>query len=624
MERNQIIGILLMLAMLVAYQFLAPKPAPEKEPAKTTATKPSSNTALTAKANPAAPQTLDSVAARAQFGDFAKAAQGQSRDIVLENAEVKITFSTQGGRVKEVLLKKYKTFDRTKNVVLVDAKTNTTALELPTNRGKVDLHRLFYTTDAQSGTVSGKPQTITFRAEIAPGQSVEQTYTVPAEGYTIDYNLKMNGLQNMVGKDNLRFIWENRMPQFENDMTENRKSATINYFTNDQSFSNIGEGTGGHTGAPDKPVQWFAIKHKYFLAGLIAQNSPMPKTSFATVVDEVDSSTVKTATADVQLSMADITAGKGQYKFFYGPNDYQLLGSVAPGFNRNVYLGYALLKPVNEFFFVPVFNWFTKVFTNYGILIVMLVVFVKLLLTPLTYRAYISQAKMRVLAPEVAAIRERVGDDDAAKLQSEQMKLYNEVGVSPLSGCIPVLATLPVLMSLFFLFPNLIELRQQSFLWSNDLSTYDTFFKFPFTVPFLGNHLSLFTVLMTASSIVYAWYNNQTTPQQPGPVDMKTLSYIFPLMFMFVLNSFPAGLTWYYFVSNVVTISQQQLIRRFVDEGAIKVKLEENRKKNATGEAKKPGGFQAMLQKQLAAAEEARKAADDSQKRLETRAGKKK
>ncbi len=624
MERNQLIGISLILAMLVAYQFLAPKPVPEKEPAKTTATtKPTAKSAIGQAAN-ATPQPLDSVAARARFGDFAAAAQGQARDIVLENPEVKITFSTQGGRVKEVLLKKYKTFDQTKNVILVDANTNTTSLELPTNRGKVDLHRLFYATTAQSGTVSGKGQTITFRAEIAPGQSVEQTYTIPATGYAVDYNLKLNGLQNMVGTENLHFVWQNQMQQFENDLTENRKSATINYLTNDDSFSNIGEGAGNQDGSPEEPVQWFTIKHKYFLAGLIAQNGAMTKPSFKTIVDEADSSTVKIATADVQLSMADIKAGKGQYTFFYGPNDYQLLGSVAPGFNRNVYLGYALLKPVNEYFFVPVFNWFTKIFTNYGILIVMLVIFVKVLLTPLTYRAYISQAKMRVLAPEVAAIRERVGDADAAKLQSEQMKLYGEVGVSPLSGCIPVLATLPVLMSLFFLFPNLIELRQQPFLWSSDLSTYDTFFKFPFTIPFLGSHLSLFTVLMTASSIVYAWYNNQTTPQQPGPVDMRTLSYIFPLMFMFVLNSFPAGLTWYYFVSNVVTISQQLLIRRFVDEDAIKAKLEENRKKNATGEAKKPGGFQAMLQKQLASAEEARKAADDSQKRLETRAGKKK
>ena len=220
---------------------------------------------------------------------------------------------------------------------------------------------------------------------------------------------------------------------------------------------------------------------------------------------------------------------------------------------------------------------------------------------------------MRVLAPEINEIKERVGDD-MAKQQSEQMKLYQEVGVSPLSGCVPVLATMPILFALFMLFPNLIELRQKPFLWANDLSTYDAFITFP-TLPFIGGHLSLFTVLMTMSSIAYAYYNNQTTPTQPGPVNMKALSYIFPLMFMFVLNSYPAGLTFYYFISNIVTITQQQLIRRFVDEDKIRAVLDDNRRKIASGQVKKPGGFQALLQKQLAAADEARKQAEEAQRK---------
>ncbi|RYZ64074.1 MAG: membrane protein insertase YidC, partial [Proteobacteria bacterium] len=227
---------------------------------------------------------------------------------------------------------------------------------------------------------------------------------------------------------------------------------------------------------------------------------------------------------------------------------------------------------------------------------------------------YVSMAKMRVLGPEVNAIREKVGDD-MAKQQQETMKLYQQVGVSPLSGCIPVLATMPVLMALFFLFPNLIELRQKGFLWSSDLSTYDSFIKFPFTIPFLGSHLSLFTIFMTASSLAYAYYNNQMTPAQPNsPINMKAMSYVFPLMFMFVLNSFPAGLTFYYFVSNVVTIAQQLLIRKFVDEDKIKAVLEENRKKFAKGDVKK-SKFQDLLQRSLQQAEEAKKQAEDAKKR---------
>lgn len=616
MDRNQIIGIVLILAMLIGYQVLVPKPAPEKKPAQTTTqTKPTSESAAKA-AIAQAEQPLDSAAARTLYGDFAAAGTGQARDVVVENKDLKVTFSTQGGRVKEVILKKYKTFDQ-KPLVLIDSQSSQTALELPTNRGKVDLHKLYYQTVAQNSTDSAKPTTVAFRVEIAPGQSVEQVYTVPAEGYAIGYNLRLNGLSN-VGNDNIRFLWQDKMRQYENDLSENRKKATIGYLTGDSNFDSLPEdGAGNREAALEEPVKWFTIKHKYFLSGFIAENSPLQKASFKALIDPADSSVVKTAVADVLLPMADVKAGKGNYKFFFGPNDYQLLGDVAPEFDRNVYLGYAFLKPINKYFFVPVFGLFEKVFSNYGLLIIALVVFVKLLLTPLTYRSYVSMAKMRVLQPELNEIKERVGDADPTKLQAEQMKLYQQVGVSPLNGCIPVLATMPVLMSLFFLFPNLIELRQQHFLWSNDLSTYDAFFKFPTALPFIGSHLSLFTVMMTASSIAYAYYNNQITPTQPGPVNMKALGYVFPLMFMFVLNSFPAGLTFYYFVSNVVTIAQQLLIRRVVDEGKLKTILDENRRKIASGEVKKPGGFQALLQKQLQAAEEARKQADDAKRRVD-------
>ncbi|QJW89837.1 membrane protein insertase YidC [Spirosoma taeanense] len=612
MDRNQIIGIVLILAMLVGYQLLVPKPAPEKEPAQTTQTTKPTTASGAAAAVKQAEQPLDSAAARAQFGDFAAVASGQARDIVLENNDIRVTFSTQGGRVKQVLLKKYKTYDQ-KPLVLIDEQSSQTLLELPTNRGKVDLHKLYYQTNAQTGTVAGSPEQITFRAEIAPGESIEQVYTMPADGYVLDYALKLNGLQNTVTNDNIRFFWQDKMRQYENDMSNNRRAATINYLTADENFEKLTEGESNEEVTLEEPVKWFTIKHKYFLSGFVAKNGAMPKAEFQTLVNPADSNTVKTAIADVTLPMADVKAGKGEYKFFYGPNDFQLLGDVAPEFDQNVYLGYSILKPINKYFFVPVFNILEKFITNYGLLIIALVVFVKLILTPLTYKSYVSMAKMRVLAPEINAIKERVGDD-MAKQQSEQMKLYQEVGVSPLSGCVPVLATMPILFALFMLFPNLIELRQKSFLWADDLSTYDAFITFP-TIPFIGSHLSLFTVLMTASSIAYAYYNNQTTPTQPGPVNMKALSYIFPLMFMFVLNSYPAGLTFYYFVSNVVTITQQQLIRRFVDEDKIKAVLDENRRKNASGQGKKPGGFQALLQKQLAAAEEARKQADEAQRK---------
>ena len=628
MDRNQIIGIVLILVMLVGYQLLVPKPAPEKEPAQTTqTTRPTTATSAVARsagavsvtngavgnAGTSAQQPVDSLAAKAKFGEFAPATVGQARDIVVENSDVTFTFSTGGGRVKKVVLKKYKTYDQ-KPLVLIDENSSQTTLELPASRGRIDLHKLYYQTAAQNGTVSGKSQTITFRAETGQGQSVEQVYTIPASGYVLDYDLKLNGLGNVVGNDNIRFLWQDKMRQYENDLANNRQAATVNYLTADENFDKLTESAASEEATLEEPVKWFTIKHKYFLSGFVAKNAPLQKANFkALVEDPADSSIVKTAIADVMLPMADVKAGKGNYKFYYGPNDFQLLGDVAPEFDQNVYLGYSVLKPINKYFFVPVFNFLEKFIRNYGLLIIVLVVFVKLVLMPLTYKSYVSMAKMRVLQPELTAMKERVGDD-MAKQQSEQMKIYQEVGVSPLNGCIPVLATMPILFALFMLFPNLIELRQKPFLWAGDLSTYDAFITFP-AIPFVGSHLSLFTVLMTASSIAFAYFNNQTTPTQPGPVNMKALSYVFPLMFMFVLNSYPAGLTFYYFVSNVVTIAQQQLIRRFVDEDKLKAVLDENRRKNASGEGKKPGGFQAMLQKQLAAADEARKQADEASRK---------
>jgi YidC/Oxa1 family membrane protein insertase len=621
MDRNQVIGIVLILVMLLGYQLLVPKPQPEKEPEKKSMQSQPSKAAVQQ-----AEKALDSTTAKALYGDFASAAIGQTQNLVVENADIRLTFSTKGGQVTSALLKKYKTYDG-KPLVLFDEKSSSMILELPTRRGIVNLSNLFFSTDAPAQTtVQGNAQKVTFRLALAGNQTIEQTYTIPAEGYAVEYDLKLANLDGTITNDNVRFAWQDKMRQFENDLNENRKEATIHYLTADENFEELPkDASGNREQVVEEPVQWYAIKHKYFLASFIAKNGAFPTATFKTLVDPTDSSVVKTAIANITLPMTDIKGGKGAYRFFFGPNDYQLLSDVAPEFDRNVYLGYAFLKPINKYFFVPVFNMLGTFISNYGVLIIVLVLFVKLLLTPLTYRSYLSMAKMRLLAPEMAEIKEKVGDD-MAKMQSEQMKLYQQVGVSPLSGCIPVLATMPILMSLFFLFPNLIELRQKPFLWANDLSTYDAFIKLPFSLPFAGNHISLFTLLMTASSLAYAYYNNQMTPAtaQPNtPINMKALSYVFPLMFMFVLNSFPAGLTFYYFVSNVITITQQQLIRRFVNEDKIRAVLDENKRKFERGEGGKKSKFQDILQRSLQQADEARKQAEEAKKRAEQRNKKK-
>lgn len=608
MDRNTIIGFLLIAAMLLGYQWIAPKPPTPPKPTPTAQAKPNAPAA-----SAVVPQ-LDSITAKTQYGDFAAAAQGTAQNTVIENENIRITFSNKGGTVKEVLLKNYKTHEQ-KPLYLLDEKSSKFALELPTNTGKVNLSDLYFSTTAQNQTLTaGQSAKVVFRLALPNNQVVEQTYTIQGKGYLIDYDLKVAGMDAALAKEPLRLQWRDGLKQFENDMAENRKIVTTNYYTD--GLSDIGRGQSNDVEEKiEKPVQWFAHKNKYFLSSLIAKNAPFTNVTLQSLAS-TDSVYVSTMQSSVAISTTDLKANKANFQFYFGPNDYQIIKGInAPDFNDNVDLGYAFLRPLNKFFFVPLFSFFEKYIGNYGVLIIVLVLFVKLLLTPLVYKSYISMAKMRVLAPELAVIKEKVGDD-AAKMQQEQMKLYQQVGVSPLSGCVPVLATMPVLMALFFLFPNLIELRQQSFLWAKDLSTYDAPFHLPFSIPFYGAHVSVFTLLMTVSQLIYAKYNNQITPQQtqPGMPDMKMLTYAMPVMFMFIMNTFPAGLSFYYFVSNLVTIAQQQIIRRFVDDDKIKAILETSRQKIASGEKKK-SKFSDMLEKSMKAAEESKKAAEEAKKK---------
>lgn len=590
MDKNFVIGLVLIMLMLIGYQVLVPKPVEPTPVAevKKEAAKPASVTSDTTHNSS---QSVDSTAV-------------PQKDLVIETKDARVVFTNKGGVMKEVMLKNYKTYDQ-KPLYLIAENHNKFQIDLPTQSGDVRLTNQFFTTDAQDRTLAEKDSAVvTYRATLKNNQTVEQTYVVRGSGYVIDYGIKASGA--LPANKSVEFHWDNDLLQLENDMKKNREVVTVNYYT-DELKSLPTSPTSNEEEKTADPVKWFTIKHKYFLAGLIAEKTPLTNVTLRANVNPDDSVIVKNMNIFAGIPTAAVQKGEANFQFYLGPNEYHVVDKVkAENFDQNVYLGYAFLKPINKFVLVPLFNLLEGFVSNYGLLIILLVLFVKTLLTPLTYKSYISMAKMRILGPELEQIREQ-NKDDLAKQQQEQMKLYQQVGVSPLSGCVPVLATMPILFSLFFLFPNLIELRQQSFLWASDLSTYDSFFKLPFNVPFgIGNHVSLFTILMTISSIGYAYYNNQNTPTQPGPVNMKALGYVMPLMFMFILNSFPAGLTFYYFVSNVVTIAQQLLIKRFVNEDKIKNILDENRKKNATGE-KKQNKFQKYLEKSLQAAEEAKK-----------------
>jgi YidC/Oxa1 family membrane protein insertase len=607
MDKNQITGLVLIMAMLMAYQFFfAPKEEPLKPQEKAKIAQTTPNT-------PAKVVPVDTNVAKTAAGDFANAAIGTAKDVVLENKDIKVTLTSQGGRVKNVVLKNYESYDsfsqnKKTPLTIFDESFDKVSLELPTTKGNIDLSKLYFTTNSTGGTVTeGKTVKAVFTLQLANGQTVEQSYSLAGSGFLLDNNLKLTGLDGILKNESVKMNWLENVRPTEKDFTENRK-ATVNYLINDgENFDQLAETPSGAEEAKlDEPLKWVAFKKKYFLSGFITKNTPIQKAQVFATANEQDSLNIKTLRASMELPLADLKTGKGTYQWYFGPNDYNIIKDVAPSFGKNVKLSYDIFLPITRYIFVPLFNILEKVFSNYGLLIIALVLIIKFALLPLTYKSYVSMAKMRILQPELNAIKEKVGDD-AAKQQQAQMKLYGEVGVSPLSGCVPVLATMPVLMAVFMLFPNLINLRQQSFLWANDLSTFDSIATLPFSIPLYGSHVSLFTLLMTVSSIAYGYYNNQNTPDQTGqPIDMKKMAYITPVIFMFVMNSLPAGMSFYYFVSNIVTIGQQIGIRKFVDEDKIKAVLEENRAKIASGGGAKKSRFSEYIAKQMKAVEDAK------------------
>jgi YidC/Oxa1 family membrane protein insertase len=596
MDRNSITGIVLIMGMLLGYQyFFAPKEVPVVK-AK----------ALTQKTNVA---VIKDSANAVAIDNSAKPEQVYT----LENKDIVVKISSKGAKLVSVQLKNYKsyaTFDTGKKdgLYLYNAVGDEFSIILPTSAGKINVSTLDF-----SGIQTGNK--VEFVCTLANGQAIKSSYNLPANGFLIDYQLDAKSV-GITGSD--YFIhWKEQVHQSEKDITEERK-ATINYLLKeDDEFDHLSENPSSVTNENiAKSTKWISFKKKYFLSGLIPQGFTFKTAALTATPNMTDSVNIKTLDAQIIASAQDLSAGKSQFQFYFGPNDYEIVNKVeAPEFGKNVKLSYDFLLPITKYIFVPLFSFLESIFKNYGLLIVILVLIIKTALLPLTYKSYVSMAKTRILAPEIAAIKEKIGDD-AARVQQETMKLYGEVGVNPLSGCIPVLATMPVLMAVFMLFPNLINLRQQSFLWANDLSTYDSFITLPFAIPFYGAHVSLFCLLMTVSQLAYGYYNNQITPDQPGqPINMKMMAYITPVIFMFVMNSFPAGLSFYYFVSNLVTIGQQLAIRKFVNEDKIKSLLDANRLKIAASGGPKKSKFSQYLQTQLKTMEEQQKTAPKNPKK---------
>ena len=598
MDRNAITGIIIILAMLFGYEYFMG----------------SSQTEESVKTEKLISDSKNNQSQIIKNDSLEKQVQAEAEELItieeqsfhLENKDIKVEISNIGGNFKTIQLLNYYSYQdynngEKKGIELFQNQRDKFEIKLPVGGELVNLNTIYFQEK------SSEKNRILLESLPVQGHKIYKEYEIDSTGFIIHYKLGLQEIAGSFSGSDIQINWIENVTNSEKNIEESRKS-TINYFlTKDEEFDYLTENPSNAESIElDQSISWVTFKRKYFLSGIIPNGFTFSKASLKSTPNLDDSTNVKTLSSNIVLGTNQLINGALSFDFYYGPNDYSIIKNITEDFGANVKLSYDFLLPITKYIYIPLFNFLESIFSNYGILIIVLVLIIKTALLPLTYRSYVSMAKTRMLQPEIAAIKEKVGND-AAKVQQETMKLYGEVGVNPLSGCVPILATMPILMAVFMLFPNLINLRQESFLWANDLSTFDSILNLPFTIPFYGNHISLFCLLMTVSQLVYGYYNNQMTPSQEGqPIDMKKMAYITPVVFMFVMNSFPAGLSFYYFISNLVTIGQQILIKRFINEDKIKAILEENRKKIKASGGKK-SKFSQMLQAQMKAMEEQQK-----------------
>jgi len=395
----------------------------------------------------------------------------------------------------------------------------------------------------------------------------------------IDFNVQLKGADRLVTNNSLNLTWQNRAKQLQKDLTYERQESRIAYRVNeDYDYTSA---TGRDYKELEKNVNWVSVKQQFFNSALIAKNNF--SSGRIEWVSPTDGNSIVQAIANLKLPVptANSTIPLALY---YGPTDYKILKQYNNEMEDMVNLGsgiFAFVKYLNRWIVLPVFDFFRKLTSNYGIVILLLTLFIRLLISPLTYKSYLSGAKMKVLRPEIEKLKAKHGSDQQA-ISMEQMKLFREAGVNPMGGCIPGLLQIPIFFALYSFFNSNVALRGQNFLWANDLSQYDSIVNLPFRIPLYGDHVSLFTITAVITSFLISIYSMSMTPDQNNPV-LKYMPYFFPIVLLFVFNKLPSGLTWYYTVSNIITLVLQFIIQNYIiDHDKILTKMEENRKKPKT------------------------------------------
>jgi YidC/Oxa1 family membrane protein insertase len=576
MDRNSIIGLFLIGLILVVFNlyFLPEQPAQvsassEQADSVTNRGKSLTISEITEKAGEnTGNDSLIQAVTEASFGIFAPFALGNEEQYSLQNEHMIVRLSNKGGMVSEVELKEFTTFSK-EPLKLFEAGQARYSYNYAAAGRTIETGDLFFSTASKTDS------SISFRLSFDADRYIEHRYTLPKTGYQLGHEVALVGLDKVLSSNinYTRLQWSMNTPSQERDLMDERKVLDIYYrYLNDSpDYLTI---TSNKSEDLKNLVKWVSFKQKFFVTSLIARDKfEEGKISGGPYkTDEL----VASYQADLILPIEHKPSELYGMDFYFGPNHFQTLVKLDLGLEKQVPLGWGIFGWVNRLIVIKLFNWLDSFNLNYGLIIFILTLVFKVLLFPLTYKSYLSAAKMKVLKPEIDEIKAKY-EKDPQKLQSEQMKLFQKAGVNPLGGCLPLLLQFPILIALFNFFPASIELRQQPFLWADDLSSYDSILDLPFHIPFYGAHVSLFTLLMTVSTIIYTRMNNQITG---ATGQMKYIGYIMPLVFLPVLNSYSSALSYYYFLANVITFAQQWAVRKFViDEEKIHRQLQENKKK---------------------------------------------
>ena len=595
MDKNTVTGLVLIGILLIGFSYFS-RPSDEEQAAmqryndSITVVK-QQEAALEAKKTAALANETQKVNTADSNSVFFQSANGSEQVTTIENNLIKLSVTNKGGYVNSVLLKNYKGQDKQPLVLF---KENDATL----NFNFYNKEEVIQSKDYYFQAVNQTDSTLTMRLAADSTSYIDFVYKLHNDSYMVDFSIQATGMQGKLANTNYVDIqWAQRARQLEKGFTyENRLSELTFKYSGDNS-DYLSASKDEEKSVPER-LDWIGYKNQFFSSVLIADKD-FEKSVLKTKIETQGSGYIKNYASEMSTFFDPNGSAPTTLHFYYGPNHYKTLKAFDKDrddkleLDNLVYLGWPIVRSINKWFTINIFDWLSSWGLSMGIVLLLMTIIVKVVVFPATWKTYISSAKMRVLRPQVEEINKKYPkQEDAMKKQQEVMSLYSQYGVSPMGGCLPMLLQFPILMALFMFVPSAIELRQESFLWADDLSTYDAIVTFPFHIPFLGNHLSLFCILMTVTNILNTKFtmSQQDTGQQQMAA-MKWMMYLMPVMFLFVLNDYPAGLNYYYFISTLISVVTMIVLRRVTNEDKLLAQLEVNKAK-----PKKKSGFAARLE----------------------------